>query len=123
MFRHYGGTLGIKNARKHIGWYLISSGCSEPVMKSWRTRLCTEWEPAKVLERPRRILRIARKRWPHEQQNHHNGRCKSCSRKRAASSRGFPAVEIDSEILLLALPHPILVIAERWRDPVCQRRR
>ena len=49
MFAHYGGTLGIKNARKHIGWYIISSGCGGAVMKSWRTRLCTEWDPAKVL--------------------------------------------------------------------------
>ena len=49
MFGHYGGTLGIKNARKHIGWYLTSSGVAEPVMKSWRSRLCTEWDPAKVL--------------------------------------------------------------------------
>lgn len=50
MFVHYGGTLGIKNARKHIGWYLTSSGCDETEMKSWRRRLCTEWEPAKILE-------------------------------------------------------------------------
>jgi tRNA-dihydrouridine synthase B len=49
MFCHYGGTLGIKNARKHIGWYLSSSGCSDPTMKTWRSRLCTEWEPNKVL--------------------------------------------------------------------------
>jgi tRNA-dihydrouridine synthase B len=49
MFAHYGGTLGIKNARKHIGWYLTSSGVPVPVMKSWRARLCTEWEPARIL--------------------------------------------------------------------------
>lgn len=49
MFSHYGGTLGIKNARKHIGWYLTSGGASEPVMKAWRKRLCTEWDPSKVL--------------------------------------------------------------------------
>jgi tRNA-dihydrouridine synthase B len=49
MFSHYGGTLGIKNARKHVGWYLVSSGVSQPVMKAWRSRLCTEWEPARIL--------------------------------------------------------------------------
>jgi tRNA-dihydrouridine synthase len=49
MFSHYGGTLGIKNARKHIGWYLASSGCAETPMKLWRSRLCTEWQPGKVL--------------------------------------------------------------------------
>ncbi len=49
MFTHYGGTLGIKNARKHIGWYLASSGCPQAVMKAWRSRLCTEWDAAQVL--------------------------------------------------------------------------
>jgi tRNA-dihydrouridine synthase B len=49
MFTHYGSGLGVKNARKHIGWYLVSSGCSEPLMKTWRRRLCTEGEPARVL--------------------------------------------------------------------------
>ncbi len=49
MFSHYGGEVGIKNARKHIGWYLTSSGAAEPVMKAWRRRLCTEWDAAKIL--------------------------------------------------------------------------
>lgn len=49
MFDHYGGTLGIKNARKHIGWYLISSGVDEAVMKAWRKRLCTEWDTKNIL--------------------------------------------------------------------------
>ena len=49
MFAHYGGTLGIKNARKHIGWYLASSGAPEHTVKSWRSRLCTEWDSAAIL--------------------------------------------------------------------------
>ena len=49
MFGHYGGELGIKNARKHIGWYLKSSGCPETAMKWWRSRLCTDWQPASIL--------------------------------------------------------------------------
>lgn len=49
MFAHYPGQLGVRNARKHIGWYLITSGVTEPIAKKWRQRLCTEDEPAKVL--------------------------------------------------------------------------
>lgn len=49
MFGHYGGGLGIKNARKHIGWYLTTSGAAEPAVKQWRRRLCTELDPSRVL--------------------------------------------------------------------------
>lgn len=49
MFAHYPGDLGVRNARKHIGWYLLTSGTSEPVAKAWRRRLCTEEQPEKVL--------------------------------------------------------------------------
>ena len=49
MLRHYGAALGLKNARKHIGWYLVSSGAAETVVKAWRKRLCTEDVPAAVL--------------------------------------------------------------------------
>ena len=49
MFAHYGRSLGVKNARKHIGWYLESSGCPPADLKAWRKRLCTEDEPDAVL--------------------------------------------------------------------------
>jgi tRNA-dihydrouridine synthase B len=49
MFVHYGSALGVKNARKHIGWYLESSGCSPETLKSWRRQLCTEDNPDAVL--------------------------------------------------------------------------
>jgi tRNA-dihydrouridine synthase B len=49
MLSHYGRELGLRNARKHIGWYLVASGASEARVKSWRTKLCTILEPERVL--------------------------------------------------------------------------
>ena len=49
MLSHYGAYLGLRNARKHIGWYLESSGCGREAVKSWRRRLCTEAAPHRVL--------------------------------------------------------------------------
>lgn len=42
MLEHYGPFLGLRNARKHIGWYLETSGLPEEAVKRWRKRLCTE---------------------------------------------------------------------------------
>lgn len=49
MLVHYGRFLGAKNARKHIGWYLETSGADAATVKSWRRRLCTEEDPARAL--------------------------------------------------------------------------
>jgi nifR3 family TIM-barrel protein len=49
MLSHYGTFLGLRNARKHIGWYLEQCGRSEPVVKAWRRRLCTEEVGARLL--------------------------------------------------------------------------
>ncbi len=49
MFGHYGTPLGIRNARKHIGWYLASSGAAPQIVKIWRANLCTENDPRRVL--------------------------------------------------------------------------
>jgi nifR3 family TIM-barrel protein len=49
MFVHYGTHLGVRNARKHIGWYLASSERAGENLKDWRRRLCTEESPARVL--------------------------------------------------------------------------
>lgn len=49
MLGHYGAFLGLRNARKHIGWYLESSGASPAVVKANRQRLCTETDPARLL--------------------------------------------------------------------------
>lgn len=42
MLAHYGEYLGLRNARKHIGWYLETSGRDAATVKSWRRRLCTQ---------------------------------------------------------------------------------
>lgn len=42
MLSHYGRRLGLRNARKHVGWYLETSGRPAPTVKAWRRRLCTE---------------------------------------------------------------------------------
>jgi tRNA-dihydrouridine synthase B len=42
MLSHYGRALGLKNARKHMGWYLQTSGAPVEMVKAWRRRLCTE---------------------------------------------------------------------------------
>ena len=49
MFAHYGSDLGVRNARKHIGWYLESAGFSGTRLKEWRRRLCTQTDPGAVL--------------------------------------------------------------------------
>ncbi|AGK57734.1 dihydrouridine synthase TIM-barrel protein NifR3 [Hyphomicrobium denitrificans 1NES1] len=49
MLTHYGRELGLKNARKHIGWYLVSSRADAMTVKAWRARLCTALDPQHVL--------------------------------------------------------------------------
>ena len=48
MLSEYGMALGVRNARKHIGWYLVSSGRPAPDVKHWRARLCTLDDPDHV---------------------------------------------------------------------------
>ncbi len=50
MYSHYGEFLGVRNARKHIGWYLESSGVDQTSVRQWRKRLCTENSPKRVLD-------------------------------------------------------------------------
>ena len=50
MLTHYGRQLGLKNARKHIGWYLLSSGAETATVKAWWARLCTALDPQHVLD-------------------------------------------------------------------------
>ena len=45
----YGSHLGLRNARKHIGWYLEASGRPLAVTKAWRARLCQDENAARVL--------------------------------------------------------------------------
>ncbi len=49
MLSHYGRDLGLKNARKHIGWYLETSGAAPDTAKSWRRTLCTDGDANRVL--------------------------------------------------------------------------
>lgn len=49
MLSHYGRALGLRNARKHVGWYLETSGQATAVVKDWRRRLCTEENPDQML--------------------------------------------------------------------------
>jgi len=48
MLRHYGVARGLRNARKHIGWYLTHGAADEATLKQWRKRLCTEERPDHV---------------------------------------------------------------------------
>lgn len=50
MLAHYGEQLGLRNARKHIGWYLEKSGRAIDAVKAWRRQLCTESNPGRVLQ-------------------------------------------------------------------------
>lgn len=49
MLTQCGRQHGLRNARKHIGWYLQSSARPEPDVKSWRRRLCTSDDADEVL--------------------------------------------------------------------------
>jgi tRNA-dihydrouridine synthase len=49
MLGHYGDFLGLRNARKHIGWYLETSGHRVETQKLWRRCLCTEDDPVRAL--------------------------------------------------------------------------
>ncbi|MGZ5914508.1 MAG: tRNA dihydrouridine synthase DusB [Hyphomicrobium sp.] len=50
MLSHYGTGLGLRNARKHIGWYLEKSGRATETVKAWRRRLCTDESAPHVLQ-------------------------------------------------------------------------
>ena len=57
MLSHYGAFLGLRNARKHIGWYLATSGAPLAVVKASRQILCTEIDPARLLSGLARFYR------------------------------------------------------------------
>ena len=49
MLSLYGMGLGLRDARKHIGWYLESSGRPAGIVKAWPRRLCTDDNAGRVL--------------------------------------------------------------------------
>jgi tRNA-dihydrouridine synthase B len=59
MLTHYGTFLGLRNARKHIGWYLAQSGAEEQVVKTWRRHLCTEEAGARLVAEFARFYALA----------------------------------------------------------------
>jgi tRNA-dihydrouridine synthase B len=48
MLDHDGPVHGLRTARKHIGWYLASSGRPAATVKAWRRRLCTSEDAREV---------------------------------------------------------------------------
>lgn len=59
MLSLYGSALGLKNARKHVGWYLETSAEPIEVVKAWRRRLCTEEDADRLLSGLADFYRIA----------------------------------------------------------------
>ena len=49
MLGEYGRDVGSRNARKHVGWYLETSGRPLDQVKRWRSVLCREEDPARVM--------------------------------------------------------------------------
>jgi nifR3 family TIM-barrel protein len=49
MLAHHGDVHGLRAARKHIGWYLETTGRPASVVKAWRGRLCTDERATSVL--------------------------------------------------------------------------
>jgi tRNA-dihydrouridine synthase B len=50
MLTEYGVRHGLNVARKHIGWYLASTGRPADIVRAWRSRLCTAEDPGEVLK-------------------------------------------------------------------------
>lgn len=44
----YGIELGLRNARKHLGWYVEDLFANQHSSRSWRSRLCREDNPVNV---------------------------------------------------------------------------
>jgi nifR3 family TIM-barrel protein len=55
MLGHYGIGVGLRHARKHLGWALgaaaATAAAPEHLLKEWRGRVLTATEPADVLRR------------------------------------------------------------------------
>lgn len=63
MLAHYGEHVGLRNARKHIGWYLETAArqIKQPIdTKAWRRRLCTQDDAAEALDGLSQFYQAAR---------------------------------------------------------------
>ena len=45
---HYGGELGVRTARKHLGWYVSRTIGSPGEQRHWRKQLCQQSDPNRV---------------------------------------------------------------------------
>ena len=90
---------GLRNARKHIGWYLAASGRPADTVKAWRRRLCTIGEPARRARRLGNLLRRGA-----------GGRMNA----EPHASGSFQAHAGTSSTICCSpvLPHPILVLGD-----------
>jgi nifR3 family TIM-barrel protein len=50
MLTEHGPQHGLRLARKHVGWYLASSGRPAEAVAAWRRRLCTSENAGEVLD-------------------------------------------------------------------------
>lgn len=48
MLAHYGTHLGLRNARKHLGWTVAGLGLDAAIQAVWRARLCQDDDAASV---------------------------------------------------------------------------
>ncbi len=48
MLTHYGRAFGVRNARKHLGWYVEQGARAPEAQKPWRARLCRSDCPNEV---------------------------------------------------------------------------
>ncbi|MEC9367824.1 MAG: tRNA dihydrouridine synthase DusB [Pseudomonadota bacterium] len=49
MLSHYGRELGLRNARKHLGWYIQTAAGEDEGGREWRRRMCANDNPSDVL--------------------------------------------------------------------------
>lgn len=50
ILSHYGVALGVRNARKHLGWLVERLASTPDQAREWRGRLCSEDNPKKVVD-------------------------------------------------------------------------
>ena len=100
---HYGLRIGLKHARKHLGWALeIAAQCSRApaeTLKGWRQKILTAEDPHRV----HRSLQDA-----------FDDFCMECCRMTSVAEHRR-AVPADSEAILNALPNPVLLVAPDGR--------
>ena len=111
MLEQDGPVHGLRNARKHIGWYLASSGRPPDAVKAWRRRLCTS-ENARDVLAGLATFYAASAGGPHERRSPH-----------ASAPDPSPRRHIEHDLLLAALPHPDPGAGRRRPRALRQRRR